>query len=84
MLGIAIFDSPFNPKHPTYWHARSYGLFDGNPFGEHDFYNDLERDGNVTIQSDGALTFRHPVQIHDGDPNQAKVAEAYIRSANRK
>ena len=39
-LGIAIFDYPGNIKHPTYWHARGYGLFAVNPFGEHDFYND--------------------------------------------
>lgn len=24
-LGIAIFDNPQNPKHPTYWHARGMG-----------------------------------------------------------
>ena len=39
-VGIAILDYPQNPKHPTYWHSRSYGLFAANIFGEHDFYND--------------------------------------------
>src|SRR5258707_518706 len=23
--GIAIFDHPANPRHPTYWHTRGYG-----------------------------------------------------------
>jgi hypothetical protein len=32
--GIAIFDHPSNPKHPTYWHVRAYGLFAANIFGE--------------------------------------------------
>ena len=36
-LGIAIFDNPANPRHPTWWHARDYGLFAANPFGLHDF-----------------------------------------------
>ena len=45
-LGIAIFDNPANPKHPTYWHSRSYGLFAANIFGEHDFYNDKSRNGS--------------------------------------
>ncbi len=76
-LGIAIFDSPSNIKHPTYWHARGYGLFAVNPFGEHDFYNDPKRDGSVTIPAGGSLTLRYRVYIHHGDAGEAKVAEAY-------
>ena len=76
-LGIAIFDSPTNPKHPTYWHARAYGLFAVNPFGEHDFYNDKTRDGSMTIPPGGSLTLRYRVLIHHGDPEEAKVADAY-------
>jgi hypothetical protein len=80
-LGIAIFDHPSNPKHPTYWHAREYGLFAVNPFGEHDFYNDPKRDGSLTIPAGGSLTFRYRVFIHNGDAVEAKVAEAYARFA---
>lgn len=80
-LGIAIFDHPSNPKHPTYWHAREYGLFAVNPFGEHDFYNDPKRDGSITIPVGGSLTFRYRVFIHNGDAAEAKVAEAYARYA---
>jgi len=76
-LGIAIFDNPSNPKHPTYWHARDYGLFAVNPFGEHDFYNDPKRDGSITIPTGGTLTLRYRVFIHHGDASQANVAEAY-------
>ena len=28
---------PDNPRHPTWWHVRDYGLFAANPFGQHDF-----------------------------------------------
>ena len=80
-LGIAIFDSPSNPKHPTYWHAREYGLFAVNPFGEHDFYGDKTRDGSMTIAAGKSLTFRYRVLIHNGDAAGAKVAEAYARYA---
>jgi hypothetical protein len=80
-LGIAIFDHPSNPKHPTYWHAREYGLFAVNPFGEHDYYNDPKRDGSITIPAGGSLTFRYRVFIHDGDAAEAKVAAAYERYA---
>ena len=33
VVGIAIFDHPSNPAHPTWWHVRDYGLFAANPFG---------------------------------------------------
>ncbi len=76
-LGVAIFDSPSNPKHPTYWHTRGYGLFAVNPFGEHDFHSDPKRDGSMTIQPGGSLTFRYRVLIHEGNASAAKVANAY-------
>ena len=81
-LGIAIFDNPGNIKHPTYWHAREYGLFAVNPFGEHDFYNDPKRDGSVTIQAGGSLTLRYRVLIHHGDASEAKIAEKYEEYAH--
>lgn len=76
-LGIAIFDNPANIKHPTYWHARDYGLFAANPFGEHDFYHDPKRNGSVTIAEGKSLTLRYRVYIHHGDAEQAHVADAY-------
>ena len=83
-LGIAIFDNPANIKHPTYWHARDYGLFAVNPFGEHDFYHDPKRDGSVTIAKGDSLTLRYRVLIHHGNAEQAHVAAAYSRYAEGK
>jgi methane monooxygenase PmoA-like len=83
-LGIAIFDHPASVKHPTYWHARGYGLFAVNPFGEHDYYNDPKRDGSVTIPAGGSLLFRYRVLIHPGDAAEAEVAEAYQRYTEEK
>ncbi len=80
-VGIAIFDNPSNPKHPTYWHSRAYGLFAVNPFGEHDYYNDKTRDGSMTIPADGRLTFRYRVVIHPGDVKSANIAELYKKYA---
>jgi hypothetical protein len=76
-VGVAILDHPKNPKHPTYWHARGYGLCAANPFGEHDFHNDKSRDGSITIPKDGKLEFRYRVVIHTGDAESAKVAELW-------
>lgn len=76
-LGIAIFDNPKNLRHPSTWHARGYGLFAVNPFGEHDFYNDPKRDGSFAIEPGKSLTLRYRVLIHHGDARDARVAEAY-------
>jgi hypothetical protein len=83
-LGIAIFDNPANIKHPTYWHARDYGLFAVNPFGEHDFYHDPKRDGSVTIAPGQSLTLRYRVVIHHGDAAEAQIAAAYSRYSEGK
>ena len=83
-LGVAIFDHPGNPKHPTYWHSRSYGLFAANPFGERDFYNDKTRDGSLTIDAGKTLRFRYRVVIHPGDSTTANIAELYKKYADGK
>jgi len=77
LVGVAIFDHPQNPKHPTWWHVRHYGLFAANPFGVHDFENKPEGTGNITIPSGQSLTFRYRFYFHKGDDKQAKVAEHY-------
>ena len=35
--GVAVLDHPSNPRHPTRWHVREYGLLSANPFGLHDY-----------------------------------------------
>lgn len=83
-VGIAIFDHPENFRHPTYWHARGYGLFAANPFGLREFTHDRHQDGSFTIASGASLTLRYRVFIHHGDYRQAGVAEAYRQYASQK
>ena len=81
--GVAIFDHPANPRHPTYWHARAYGLFAANPFGERDFTGDKSRDGSLTVEPGGSLRFRYRVVIHPGDVRSAHIAELYRQYTGR-
>ncbi len=77
-VGIAIFDHPQNPRHPTWWHVRDYGLFAANPFGLHDFEKQQPKDaGQLTVPAGQSLTFRYRVYLHEGDEQQASVAEHY-------
>ena len=75
-VGIAIFDSPQSFRHPTYWHARAYGLFAANPFGISYFTNDLKQNGSWSVRARQSIMFRYRVLIHHGDYQQAHVAEA--------
>jgi hypothetical protein len=76
MVGIAFFDHPENLRHPTYWHARAYGLFSANPFGLSEFVGS-GADGAHTIPAGQSLRLRYRFLFHDGDPTQARVAERY-------
>ena len=80
-VGVAIFDHPSNPGHPTYWHARAYGLFAANPFGARDFTGDKSQDGSLTIQPGERLRFRYRVVIHPGDVRSANIARLYAQYA---
>lgn len=76
-LGVAIFDNPGNPRHPTYWHAREYGLFAANIFGVKSFSKDKTQDGSLQLKPGETLHFRYRVVIHPGDAQSAKIAEQY-------
>jgi hypothetical protein len=78
-VGLAIFDHPNNPRHPTWWHVRDYGLFAANPFGRHDFEALPDKSaGNLTIPAGQSLTFRYRFYFHEGNEEEAKVAEKYL------
>jgi len=77
IVGIAIFDHPSNPRHPTWWHVRDYGLFAVNPFGIHDFEKKPAGTGNLVIPAGQSATFKYRFYFHRGDDKQGKVAELY-------
>src|SRR6266536_6018548 len=59
-VGVAILDDPRNPRHPTSWHVRDYGLFAANPFGLHDFdASQPPKAGDYTLPAGGTVTFRY-------------------------
>lgn len=77
-IGIALFDHPSNPRHPTWWHARPYGLLAANPFGKHDFEKLAdEHAGDIQIPAGGQLTLRYRLYFHRGDEKTAHVADTY-------
>ncbi|BDC48646.1 hypothetical protein F183_A09620 [Bryobacterales bacterium F-183] len=75
-LGVAMFDHPSNPGHPTRWHARDYGLFSLNPFGQKGF-DPAQPEKITTIAAGKKLTYRWRVVIHPGDAKSANVDALY-------
>ncbi len=76
-LGIAIFDHPKNPRHPTYWHSRAYGLFAANIFGVRDFTRDKTKNGDLELKTGEKLHFRYRVLIHPDGTEAAGIAKLY-------
>jgi len=77
--GYAIFDAPTNLRHPTTWHARTYGLLTANPFGLSYFTGD-RRDrhkGDYTLEAGKRLSFRYRIYFHRGNETEGAVAARY-------
>ena len=77
MVGIGVFDHPSNPRYPTYWHVRNYGLMTANPFGE-SFFVGKERDGSMEIPDGDSATWRYRIFVHPGRAEDAGVRERYL------
>ena len=76
MEGLAIFDSPGNPWHPSKWFTRDYGFFSPTPF------NWLDDDG-IRIKKGESLRLNYRVVVHAGDSAAAGIAELYRRWADQ-
>lgn len=83
-VGVAIFDHPQNPRHPTWWHVRDYGLFSVNPYGIHDFEKKPAGTGDLKVEAGKKVTFRYRFLFHTGDEKEGKVAEHYKEYATTK
>jgi hypothetical protein len=78
VLGIAILDHPSNPRHPTYWHVRSYGLFAANPFGISAFTGNDRVSGELLLKAGTKVTFRYRVVLHLGYAWEANIPSRFI------
>jgi hypothetical protein len=75
VVTVAILDHPENLRHPTWWHARKYGLVAANPFGVHDFEGQAEGAGDFVAE--GPVRFRYRVLLRRGAATQAELDRAW-------
>lgn len=77
---IAILDHPSNVGFPTYWHARGYGLFAANPFGQKVFSKGNEQ-LNFRLAPRQSATLRYRILILNGKPSDQEMEKYYAEWA---
>ncbi len=75
IMGVTVFDHVSNPRYPTWWHVRDYGLFAANPFGLHDFEKKPKGAGDLLLKAGEQLKFRYRVLLQAGEPEVSKLNE---------
>lgn len=79
--GISMMDHPDNLRHPTRWHARDYGLFAANPFGEKAYCSETEKDGSYKLKKGEELTLRYCF-VFNQNPDSETMREIYKSWSN--
>jgi hypothetical protein len=78
-MGIAIFDHPDNLRHPTWWHARDYGLVAANPFGISYFEGKPRSTGDYTLQAGDQRRLHYRFVFYHGRRDSQAIEKAYQR-----
>ena len=76
IAGIAVLEHPSSFKHPTYWHARDYGLMSANPFGISAFRGG-HHNGDYVLRAGESINFSYRVYIHEGGASEGEVSSMY-------
>jgi len=75
-VSVIILDHPENVGHPTYWHARGYGLFAANPLGQETFSKG-EESMNLTLNPGQSVTFKYRMLILTGQIEPTAINEEF-------
>jgi hypothetical protein len=73
-ISMAFFDNPVNPGYPAYAHARGYGLFSLNNFGQNS-YDPKQEKISYTIENGKSVTLFHRFYVQSGSELTAKEAK---------
>ena len=73
---VIIFDNPQNVGYPTYWHARGYGLFAANPFGQNTFSEGKET-LNYNLKVGQSVTLKYRFLILNGKTEKDQIESDY-------
>jgi hypothetical protein len=78
VMGLTLFDHPQNPRFPTWWMVRDYGLLAANPFGQHEFEKLSNPNvGDLRVAAGQSVTFRYRLLIHAGGADEPRLRACY-------
>ena len=77
-----MMDHPGNPRHPTYWHVRDYGLMTANCFGVHHFTSNKSDRKDFLIASGSTATWRYRTLVHAGRGELSELNRYFHDFAN--
>ncbi len=81
-VGVTMMDHPKNPRHPTRWHVRDYGLFAANPFAAHEMDKSQPKgSGDFKLAAGESVTFKYRFYLHEGEADQAQINERFSEFA---
>lgn len=77
-VGIAILDHESNPRYPTGWHVRNYGLMTANCFAWSHYRPAAKLRGDMTFPKGSKTTWRYRIYVHRGDARRARVSNRFL------
>ena len=77
-VGIAIFDNQENPRYPTGWHVRNYGLMTANCFAWKHYRPEAKVKGDMAFKKGSKTTWRYRLYVHNGNAAKGRVAERFM------
>ncbi len=77
-VGIAVMDHETNPRYPTQWHVRDYGLMTANCFAWKHYQPEAKRKGDMAFSKGRKTTWRYRLHIHKGDAEKGKVKSRFL------
>jgi hypothetical protein len=79
---LAIFDNPKNPGYPAYAHARGYGLFSLNNFGQNS-YDPKHEKFSLTIEKGKSVTLYHRFYVQSGSELTVEMANKIFKEFSK-
>ena len=74
-ISLIIMDHPSNVGYPTYWHARTYGLFSANPLGQAVFSKG-EEVLDFKLAANASTTWKHRIILASGEKLGKEILDA--------
>ncbi len=75
-ISLVILDHKSNVGYPTYWHARTYGLFAANPLGQKAFSKGKDV-LNFKLEKGESVTFKHRVLVASQELSPTSLDAAF-------